>query len=82
MGTRMKLYLNLTEVAMCLTLSEPTVQRMVREGSFPAPRLLSGRRVGWLVREVEAWAEGRPVSDLPPPPNTSHRSKQPDAALA
>ncbi|UKI11834.1 hypothetical protein ACLUPT_11990 [Variovorax sp. SCN45] len=35
--------------------------------------MLSGRRVAWLVREVEAWAESRPVSNLPPPPNTGAR---------
>ena len=35
-----------------------------------ADRQLSGQRVGWLVREVQEWAESRPVSNLPPPPNT------------
>ena len=33
-------------------------------------RQLSGQRVGWLVREVQEWAESRTVSNLPPPPNT------------
>lgn len=68
-----RIYLELPEVATLLTLCVATVQRMVREKEFPPPRLLSGRRVGWLVREVEEWAEGRPVSDLPPPPNTGNR---------
>ncbi|MFJ1471567.1 helix-turn-helix transcriptional regulator [Massilia orientalis] len=48
-----------------------TIQRLVRTGSFPRPRQLSDRRVAWLVREIEEWAEGRPTSDLPPPLNTS-----------
>lgn len=66
-------YLELESVAAFVALSETTVQRLVREEAFPKPRLLSGRRVAWLVREVEAWAEERPVADLPPPKNTSCR---------
>ena len=66
-------YLDLAGVASFVALSESTVQKMIREESFPKPRLLSGRRVAWLVREVEAWAESRPVSDLAPPPNTGAR---------
>jgi len=66
-------YLDLPCVAAFVALSESTVQKMIREDDFPKPRLISGRRVGWLVREVEAWAESRPVSDLAPPPNTGAR---------
>jgi hypothetical protein len=51
------------------------VQRLVREGEFPRPRQLSERRVGWLVREIEEWAETRPLSDQLPPENTSRNSK-------
>lgn len=68
-----KLILNLEELAAALSLSESTVQDLVRRGELPPPRRLSARRVGWLVREIEAWAESRPVSDLLPPPNTAHR---------
>lgn len=35
----------------------------------PAPQ-----RVGWFVREIEEWAEARPISDIPPPPNTANRN--------
>ncbi|MBT2181004.1 AlpA family phage regulatory protein [Ralstonia pickettii] len=69
--------LDLSAVAKALSLSETTVQQLVREGGFPKPRRLSSRRVGWLVREIQEWAEARPVSDLPPPPNTS-RSRSGD----
>jgi prophage regulatory protein len=69
------IYLNLEAVAGAVALSEAQIQKLVREGTFPKPRLLSSRRVGWLVREVEEWAEGRPVSDLLPPPNTDSRRK-------
>lgn len=67
------IYLELTAVADTVALATTTVQRLVRDGEFPRPRQLSGRRVGWLVREVEEWAEGRPVSELLPPPNTSRK---------
>lgn len=67
-------YLDLPGVCAFLSLSESTVQKLIREDpTFPKPRQLSGRRVAWLVRELEAWAESRPVSDLAPPPNTGAR---------
>ncbi|MFP3187112.1 MAG: AlpA family phage regulatory protein [Paraburkholderia sp.] len=57
---------------------------MVREGTFPEPRLLSGRRVGWLAREVQEWADRRPVADLLPPSSIHVRKKSvlPDARPA
>lgn len=79
------IYMSLTDVAARVSLSEATVQKMVREDSFPKPRLLSANRVGWLYREVVEWAEARPVSNLPPPPNTGARKGKrltPATALA
>lgn len=76
-----KLYVDLPELAILVTLGETTIQRMVREDDFPKPRQLSGRRVGWLLREVEDWAENRPVSDLPPPANTGKRSSTTEPAI-
>lgn len=67
------IYLELEAVAGVVALAASTVQRLVREGAFPKPRQLSGRRVAWLVREIEEWAEERPVSELLPPPNTARR---------
>ncbi|MBF6990939.1 AlpA family phage regulatory protein [Cupriavidus sp. IK-TO18] len=61
------IFLDLPTLASLLSISETSVQKLVREGEFPKPRRISARRVGWLMREVEEWAEGRPVSDLPPP---------------
>ncbi len=76
------IFVDLPQLASLLTLAESTVQKLVREGEFPAPRLLSGRRVAWLLREIEEWAEDRPVSDLPPPSNTGKRcAKETPAAV-
>ncbi|HDR9872782.1 TPA: AlpA family phage regulatory protein [Burkholderia cenocepacia] len=71
----MKICFSLKEVAEALSLSPATVQKLVREKTFPEPRLLSGRRVGWLVQEVQTWAETRPVADLLPPENTGSRKR-------
>ena len=62
--------LDLPGVATTLCVSPSTVQLMVRQGEFPEPRQLSGRRVGWLTIEVAAWAASRPKSVQLPPPNT------------
>lgn len=61
--------IDIDQVAAYLSLSTGTIQTMVRKGDFPAPRQLSGRRVGYLLREVDDWLEARPVSDQPPPVN-------------
>ncbi|MEM5419637.1 helix-turn-helix transcriptional regulator [Paraburkholderia ferrariae] len=61
-------FLDLKSVAAAVALSESVVKKLVREGKFPRPRQLSDRRVAWLVREIEEWAESRPISDLVPPP--------------
>lgn len=68
-----KIYVDLPAVAELVSLGETTIQGMVRNDEFPKSRLISGRRVAWLVREVEEWAESRPVSDLLPPMNTGKR---------
>ncbi|WP_080430751.1 helix-turn-helix transcriptional regulator [Burkholderia ubonensis] len=71
----LKICFSLKEVAEALSLSPATVQKLVREKTFPEPRLLSGRRVGWLVHEVQAWADTRPVANLLPPENTAARRR-------
>jgi len=74
------LYLDKPAVAAFVALSVATIERLVRENEFPKPRVLSGRRVAWLVREVEEWAESRPASDLLPPPNTGVKRRSPASA--
>ena len=70
------LYLDRESVASFVSLSVPTMERMVASGVFPAPRQLTGKRVGWLVREVEDWAESRPVSSNLPVANCGVRHGQ------
>ncbi|WP_419689123.1 helix-turn-helix transcriptional regulator [Burkholderia theae] len=70
------IYLDLPTVATAVSLSEATIQKLVREHKFPKPRVLSDRRVAWLTREIETWAEACPVSDLAPPRNTGHCNRR------
>lgn len=77
MGAQVKpIYLDLPTTAAVVSLSEATVQKLVRQSQFPKPRELSGRRVAWLLRELEEWAEARPVSSMLPPANTGGRKKE------
>lgn len=77
-------YLDRDQTAAFVSLSDTTMEDMVRTGAFPKPRQLSPKRVGWKVSELEEWCDNRPVSVLPPPRNTSRRAAtaQPDAPSA
>ena len=60
------LFLDKPGIAELVNLSVDTLERIVQSGKFPAARQISDKRVGWLVREVEEWAEARPrSSNLP-----------------
>jgi prophage regulatory protein len=58
--------------AAILSISKSTVEALGRDkdSGFPKVRRISAKRTGYLLREIEDWAETRPVSDLLPPPNT------------
>jgi len=78
-------YVDLATAAMITTLAESTIQAMVTREEFPAPRELSGRRVGYLYAEILEWAKSRPRSTMLPPANTGARkprSGRPDSAGA
>lgn len=63
------------EAAEFVGIGQTTLEKLVRKDEFPKPRMLSNKRVAWLVRELEAWAESRPVSTMLPPPNTGHSNR-------
>jgi prophage regulatory protein len=65
------IYLDAVAVAAFVSLSEATIQKLVRASEFPKPRAISAHRVAWLTREVEEWAEARPVSTMLPAPQAS-----------
>ncbi|MDO9148280.1 MAG: AlpA family phage regulatory protein [Hydrogenophaga sp.] len=55
--------------AQYVGLSTSTMEREERSGNFPRRVLLSGRRTGFRVRELQAWVDSRPAADLAPPKN-------------
>jgi predicted DNA-binding transcriptional regulator AlpA len=66
------LYLDKAEAAVFLAVSVSTFEKLLREdATFPRPRALSANRNGYLVAELRAWGETRPVADRLPPANTS-----------
>lgn len=58
--------------AMIVSLSESTIDNLEKAGDFPRRRKISKEGVGYLVRELEEWAESRPVSDLLPAPDSGY----------
>lgn len=54
--------------AAALGVSDGTVEALVRSGDLPPPRKISKGRTGWLWRELQEFAESRPVSDNAPGP--------------
>lgn len=50
----------LTEVALAIGVSAASADQMVAEGALPPPRKWHSRKL-WLVSEVEAYLNERPV---------------------
>lgn len=69
-------YLDREHAAAFVSLSIPTMERMVARRQFPQPRQLTDKRVGWLVRELEEWSESRPESTNLPVENCGLRHSQ------
>lgn len=48
-----------SELLFRLGLSDPTIWRMEKKGTFPKRLQLGGHSVGWLLSEVEAWIKAK-----------------------
>lgn len=68
--------------AEVLSVSVSTLQLMIREGQIKPPRQISKGRVGYLVRDLEEFAESRPESTIAPPPNTGAKKPRKSQAAA
>lgn len=53
--------LNLKDLKVMLDMSEMTIYRLEKKGDFPARRKLTGKKVGWVAREVRDWITSRPA---------------------
>ena len=70
------------ELPRVTKLGMTTIRQEIREDRFPKPRQLAPNRKGWLAREINEWAETRPVASIAPPRNTGAkkpRKRGPDA---
>ena len=47
------------QVLEMIGVSRSTLQRMVREGSFPQPVRITKRNAGYVLEAVEAWMQAR-----------------------
>lgn len=68
-----KVFFSAEEVRGVTGLSRTTVWRLETLGDFPRRRQITSKRVGWLVSEVERWAESRPVAQ--PDPEMGERAR-------
>ena len=49
------------EVVNRVSLTYPTIWKMMREGRFPRARELMDGRIAWIESEVEQWIESLPI---------------------
>ncbi|WP_394693885.1 helix-turn-helix transcriptional regulator [Hyphobacterium sp.] len=47
----------MSELVEITKLSEATIRRKVRDGSFPAPFKITARRTVWKPEDVRQWAD-------------------------
>ena len=57
-------------------LGNTELWRMLERGEFPAPRLRTPTRLGWLESEVVAWIRSRPLAPKLPSPNKAATAAQ------
>ena len=62
-------FLDRTSTAAHINVGINTLERLVQRGEFPRSRQITPNRVGWLLREIDEWAESRPVSSILPVAN-------------
>lgn len=59
----MKILLDKKETAAAVSLSESTIDRLVRSGEFPMP-VKQGTRVLWRAKDLEKWADNLPTNQV------------------
>jgi predicted DNA-binding transcriptional regulator AlpA len=53
------------EIVSLIGLSYPTIWQKIREGKFPAARVVGGKNM-WLATEIDHWVSSLPVRELKP----------------
>ncbi|PTR16973.1 AlpA family transcriptional regulator [Nitrosospira sp. Nsp2] len=52
-------YIRASRLAPSLDISEATLWRWTKNGTFPAPARLSARVTAWSIKDVEAWLKSK-----------------------
>ena len=52
-------FLSIKEVSNLIGISVSTINRGVKEGTFPPKHKLSAQRVGFLKYQIDQWIEGK-----------------------
>lgn len=52
-------FLRLPVVKERTGLSRSSIYREIQAGTFPAPKALTARTVGWLEQDIDAWTASR-----------------------
>jgi prophage regulatory protein len=51
--------IDLAEVKQRTTMGKTFIYKLIAQGDFPRPVILSGRRVAWSLNEILGWIEKR-----------------------
>ncbi len=51
-------FLSIKEVSNLIGISVSTINRQVKEGTFPPKHKLSAQRIGFLKYQIDQWIEG------------------------
>lgn len=56
--------LRLADVKRLTGLGKTSIYKLMSEGNFPRAVSLGARAVGWIVRDIRAWLQGRSLASL------------------
>ena len=58
-----KRFIRIAEVVAKTTLSQSTIYKGIREGTFPRAHRIGGQAVAWLESDVDEWMDSQPEAD-------------------
>ena len=58
-----KQLIRIREVMAKVTLSQSTIYKFIREGTFPKGRRIGGQAVAWIESEIDEWIEAQAEAD-------------------
>jgi len=54
-------FIRMPEVKKITGISSTTIWRLEKSGNFPRRRRISSYAAGWLLSEIMAWIQSRPI---------------------